>query len=144
MEQESSQIFWYGFGRASFGGGVNVASVIKILKALAKSMGLDPVNYSEHSSHSVRIGGANLLLNAGCDPLIIKFLGRWLYNCFEECPVLLAQGTLGVSQLMFWSWLGGGAFVCWYPPHHSLKSIQGGKKIICGKIHVVAPPYTLC
>ena len=79
------------------GYGVTAEWVIKVLKTLAKSMGLDPANYS---SHSVRIGGATILLNAGCDPLIIKLLGRWLSNCFEEYPVLLARGIVGVSQLM--------------------------------------------
>ena len=80
-----------------YGNGVSAVWILKILKTLAKSMGLDPQNYS---SHSVRIGGATVLLNAGCDPLIIKLLGRWLSNCFEEYPVLLASGTVGVSQLM--------------------------------------------
>ena len=79
------------------GSGVSAAWIIKVLKALAQSMGLDPKQYS---SHSVRIGGSTILLNAGCDPLIIKLLGRWLSNCFEEYPVLLAQGTMGVSRLM--------------------------------------------
>ena len=79
------------------GNGVSAAWVIRILKTLAQSMGLDPKQYS---SHSVRIGGSTVLLNAGCDPLIIKLLGRWLSNCFEEYPVLLAQGTMGVSRLM--------------------------------------------
>ena len=79
------------------GSGVSAAWIIKVLKALAQSMGLDPKRYS---SHSVRIGGSTILLNAGCDPLIIKLLGRWLSNCFEEYPVLLAQGTMGVSRLM--------------------------------------------
>ena len=79
------------------GNGVSAVWIIKILKSLAKSMGLNPQDYS---SHSVRIGGATILLNTGCNPLIIKLLGRWLSNCFEEYPVLLASGTVGVSQLM--------------------------------------------
>ncbi len=64
---------------------------------IGQAMSLDPVSYS---SHSVRIGGETILLNAGCDPLIIKLFGLWLSNCFEEYPVLLVRKNLGVSQLI--------------------------------------------
>ena len=78
-------------------GGITSSALVAVIKKLAKSMGLDPILYS---SHSVRIGGATVLLNAGCHPLIIKLLGRWLSNCFESYPVLLASGTKGVSAMM--------------------------------------------
>ena len=35
------------------------------------------------TTHTVRIGGATKLLNAGADLLAVKILGRWLSNCFE-------------------------------------------------------------
>ena len=78
-------------------GGITSSALVAVIKKLAKSMGLDPNLYS---SHSIRIGGATVLLNAGCHPLIIKLLGRWLSNCFESYPVLLASGTKGVSAMM--------------------------------------------
>ncbi len=52
------------------------------------------------STHSVRVGGATKLLNAGADRLVIKLLGRWLSNSFEEYPVLTADGTRGLSAMM--------------------------------------------
>ena len=78
-------------------GGISSSALVSVIKKLAKSMGMDPNLYS---SHSVRIGGATVLLNAGCHPLIIKLLGRWLSNCFESYPVLLASGTKGVAAMM--------------------------------------------
>ena len=78
-------------------GGITSNLVVSVLKKLAIQLGLDPKLYA---SHSIRIGGATVLLNAGCHPLIIKLLGRWLSNCFESYPVLLAAGTMGVSAMM--------------------------------------------
>jgi hypothetical protein len=48
-------------------------------------MGLDERNYS---AHSIRIGGSTALLNAGAQPLVVKLLGRWLSDCYQEYPVL--------------------------------------------------------
>ena len=78
-------------------GGITSNLVVAILKKLAVQLGLNPKLYA---SHSIRIGGATVLLNAGCHPLVIKLLGRWLSNCFEAYPVLLAAGTIGVSAMM--------------------------------------------
>ena len=78
-------------------GGITSNLVVAILKKLAVQLGLNPNLYA---SHSIRIGGATVLLNAGCHPLVIKLLGRWLSNCFEAYPVLLAAGTIGVSAMM--------------------------------------------
>ena len=77
--------------------GITSDLVVSMLRKLASSLGLNPALYS---SHSIRIGGATVLLNAGCHPLVIKLLGRWLSNCFETYPVLMASGTKGVSAMM--------------------------------------------
>ena len=78
-------------------GGVTSQEMAETIKTAARRMGLDAARYS---THSVRIGGATKLLNAGADRLVIKLLGRWLSNTFEEYPVLTADGTSGLSQLM--------------------------------------------
>ncbi|KAG3112375.1 hypothetical protein PI124_g8408 [Phytophthora idaei] len=77
--------------------GVSAGEVAKIVKAAAQEEGLDPTRFS---THSVRIGGATKLLNAGVDSLTTKVLGRWLSSCFEESPVLTSDGTAGLSRLM--------------------------------------------
>ncbi len=48
--------------------GVGNGHTIKVLKQVAREMGLDEKNYS---THSIRIGGS-----AGAQPLSIKLLGR--------------------------------------------------------------------
>ena len=78
-------------------GGITSNLVVALMKKLAVQLGLDPKLYA---SHSIRIGGATVLLNAGFHPLVIKLLGRWLSNCFESYPVLLATGAMGVSTMM--------------------------------------------
>ncbi|EGZ06865.1 hypothetical protein PHYSODRAFT_565763 [Phytophthora sojae] len=78
-------------------GGVSSGQVAKIIKAAATKAGLDA---SRFSTHSVRIGGATKLLNAGADRLVIKLLGRCLSSCFEDYPVLTSEGTAGLSKLM--------------------------------------------
>lgn len=79
------------------GRGVGNGHIVQILKHIAREMGLDERNYS---THSIRIGGSTALLNAGAQPLVIKLLGRWLSDCYQEYPVLLAKGSMGVSKLM--------------------------------------------
>ncbi|KAF1313867.1 hypothetical protein FI667_g16910, partial [Globisporangium splendens] len=79
------------------GGGVSSSQVAKIIKTAAAEEGLDPTRFS---THSVRVGGATKLLNAGADRLAIKVLGRWMSSCFEDCPVLTMDGTKGLSQMM--------------------------------------------
>ncbi|EGZ08169.1 hypothetical protein PHYSODRAFT_434634, partial [Phytophthora sojae] len=71
--------------------------VSSVIKRAASRMGLDPARFS---THSVRIGGATALVNAGADRLMIKLMGRWLSNAFEDYPVLSAKGTAGLSQQM--------------------------------------------
>lgn len=78
-------------------GGITSKMVACVIKAAAQAEGLDP---SRFSTHSVRIGGATTLLNAGADRLVIKLLGRWLSSCFEQYPVLTAEGTKDISKLM--------------------------------------------
>jgi hypothetical protein len=77
--------------------GVSAGQVAGFIKAAATEAGLDA---SRFSTHSVRIGGATKLLNAGADRLVIKLLGRWLSSCFEDYPVLTSEGTSGLSKLM--------------------------------------------
>ncbi|KAG6953224.1 hypothetical protein JG687_00012510 [Phytophthora cactorum] len=69
----------------------------QLIKQASLRPGLDPTRYS---THSVRIGGVTKILNAGTDRLVIKVLGRWLLNAFEEYPVLSADGARGISSLM--------------------------------------------
>jgi hypothetical protein len=78
-------------------GGITSEEVARTIKTSARSMGLDPGRFS---THSVRIGGATTLLNAGADRLVIKLLGRWLSNSFEAYPVLTAEGSADLARLM--------------------------------------------
>ena len=64
---------------------------------LPRSLASKQKNYS---THSVRIGGATALLNAGVDRLAIKLLGRWLSSCFEDYPVQEARGTRKLATAM--------------------------------------------
>ena len=79
------------------GRGIGNGQVVQTLKALARDMGLNPDDYS---THSMRIGGATALINSGAQSLVIKLLGRWMSNCFETYPVLLAAGSKGISSMM--------------------------------------------
>jgi hypothetical protein len=79
------------------GHGVGNGHIIQELKHVSQDMGLDERNYSPHS---IRIGGSTALLNAGARPLLIKLLGRWLSDCYQEYPVLLTTESVGVSELM--------------------------------------------
>ena len=54
------------------GYGLGNGHVVQILKALATELGLNPDDYS---THSIRIGGATILLNNGTQSLVIKLLG---------------------------------------------------------------------
>ena len=79
------------------GTGISSQEMSKLLKHAATLSGLDPSGFS---THSIRIGGATTLLNAGADRLVIKLLGRWLSNAFEDYPVLTADGTRDIARLM--------------------------------------------
>ncbi|KAJ8556596.1 hypothetical protein ON010_g9370 [Phytophthora cinnamomi] len=76
-------------------GGITAGDVSSATKKAASRMGLDPARFS---THSVRIGGATALLNAGADRLVIKMMGRWLSNASEDYPVLPAKGSTGLAQ----------------------------------------------
>ncbi|OWY98711.1 hypothetical protein PHMEG_00030454 [Phytophthora megakarya] len=41
---------------------------------------------------------ATALLNAGADRLVIKVMGRWLSNAFEDYPVLSSKGSADLSR----------------------------------------------
>lgn len=88
---------WEPVSKISSNHGVGNGHIIQVLKQISRDMGLDERNYS---THSIRIGGSTALLNAGAQPLVIKLLGRWLSDCYQEYPVLLAKGSVGVSELM--------------------------------------------
>lgn len=77
--------------------GISSKEISGLIKGAAVDENLDPNRFS---SHSVRIGVATALMNAGADRLIIKLLGRWLSNTFEDYPVLTAEGTVHLSRLM--------------------------------------------
>jgi hypothetical protein len=77
--------------------GISSREISQLVKNSAIADGKDPARYS---THSIRVGGATALLNAGADRLVIKLLGRWLSNTFEEYPVLTADGTASLSRLM--------------------------------------------
>ena len=79
------------------GRGISNGHLVQILKDLARDMCLNPDDYS---TQSMRIGGATALINSGARSLIIKLLGRWMSNCFETYPVLLAAGSKGISSMM--------------------------------------------
>lgn len=79
------------------GTGISAKELASTIKTAARQCGANPDRYS---THSVRIGGATALLNAGADRLAIKVMGRWLSSAFEEYPVLSAQGSAGLSKLM--------------------------------------------
>lgn len=77
--------------------GITANDVSTAIKTAAIRTSQDP---SRFSTHSIRIGGATALLNAGADRLVIKLLGRWLSNAFEAYPVLTAEGSVHLSRLM--------------------------------------------
>lgn len=79
------------------GYGISNSHMVQLVKYTARDMGLNEKNYS---THSIRIGGSTALLNAGANPLVIKLLGRWLSNCYQQYPVLQAKGSMGVSRMM--------------------------------------------
>lgn len=83
--------------RLTNGSGITSADTTAMVKAATALHGLDATRYS---THSIRIGRATKLLHARADRLVIKLLGRWLSNCFEDYPVLTAEGTTGLSTLM--------------------------------------------
>ncbi|ETL34760.1 hypothetical protein L916_13055 [Phytophthora nicotianae] len=76
---------------------ITAKEVANVIKRAAEARGMDS---SRFLTHSVRIGGATALLNAGADKLAIKLLGRWMSSAYEDYPVLTAQGTPGMSRLM--------------------------------------------
>lgn len=78
-------------------GGITSTEIAAIIKNAARKAGFDPARFS---THSVRIGGATALLNAGADRLVIKLMGRWLSNAFEGYPVLSAKGSAELSRYM--------------------------------------------
>ncbi|KAE9276551.1 hypothetical protein PR003_g29030, partial [Phytophthora rubi] len=78
-------------------GVISSEKISTTIKKAASKCGFDPARYS---THSVLIGGATALLNAGADRLIIKLMGRWLSNFFEDYPVLSAKGTSDLSRSM--------------------------------------------
>ncbi|ETL88006.1 hypothetical protein L917_12892, partial [Phytophthora nicotianae] len=54
-----------------------------VIKRAAEARGMD---FTRFMTHSVRIGGATALLNAGADKLPIKLPGRWMSSAYEGYP----------------------------------------------------------
>ncbi|KAE9041922.1 hypothetical protein PR001_g6420 [Phytophthora rubi] len=79
------------------GSGISADDIGSSLKAAAATAGANPNRFS---THSVRIGGATELLNSGADRLVIKLMGGWLSNAYEDYPMLTARGSGGLSKLM--------------------------------------------
>ncbi|OWZ05007.1 hypothetical protein PHMEG_00022983, partial [Phytophthora megakarya] len=77
--------------------GLTVQSVVQVIKSTARRIGVPAAKYS---SHSIRIGGATALASAGASKIAIKFIGRWLSDCFEEYPRHAASSSKGLSRLM--------------------------------------------
>lgn len=78
-------------------GEVTSSELAAIIKAGVELSGHNPARFS---THSVRIGGATALLNAGADRLKIKLMGRRLSNAFEAFPVLSIDGSADFARLM--------------------------------------------
>ncbi|OWY95483.1 LOW QUALITY PROTEIN: hypothetical protein PHMEG_00034504 [Phytophthora megakarya] len=77
--------------------GITSKEVANVLEAAAEGLGYDGARFS---THSIRIGGATSLLNAGADRLVLKRMGRWLSNAFEPYPVLTAEGSSHLESLI--------------------------------------------
>jgi hypothetical protein len=88
---------WEPIARVGPNRGLENGHIVHLSKEVATAVGLNAGNYS---AHSIRIGGSTALLNIGANPLAIKFLGRWLSDCYQSYPVLTSKGTVGVSRLM--------------------------------------------
>jgi len=71
-----------------------VASLIKTAATLSGN------GAATYSTHSLRIGGATALLDAGAGDLLIKFLGRWSSDAFQRYPAHRPQQTSGLARLM--------------------------------------------
>ena len=51
-----------------------------LLQSMLAHVGEDP---TEFGLHSLRIGGATALFQAGADPLVIRTMGRWSSDCYR-------------------------------------------------------------
>ncbi|EEY64444.1 uncharacterized protein PITG_15665 [Phytophthora infestans T30-4] len=78
-------------------GGITSTEIAAIVKSAATKAGHGPARFS---THYVQIGGATVLLNTGVDRLVIKLMGRWLSNAFEEYSVLSFKGSAELSRNM--------------------------------------------
>lgn len=58
----------------SLSGGIKASYITELLKRAGKKEGLDPIDVA---GHSVRIGYATALFEAGFDELVIRLAGRW-------------------------------------------------------------------
>lgn len=70
------------------------------IKTAATRARVSPAIYS---THSLRSGGATVLMTGKADGLSIKLLGRWLSRCFEEYPMQAANSTIDLSSRMILS-----------------------------------------
>ncbi|OWY95836.1 hypothetical protein PHMEG_00034058 [Phytophthora megakarya] len=78
-------------------GEITAENAASTIRRAASKLGLEPTRLS---THTVRIGAGMALLNTGTDRLLIKLIGKWLYNAFEAYPVLNTKGSAGMSHRM--------------------------------------------
>ena len=72
--------------------GISARRVTKIIKNAASSMGLIRGDYA---LHSVRIGYATALFEAGYDELVIRLAGRWSSSCVALYTRVSGKALLG-------------------------------------------------
>ena len=89
-DQESSTPLF----RSARGAAFTRRDVAAMVKALMKSIGLDPAMFG---AHSLRIGGATAALAAGVSPTLIRISWRWASDVYEIYCRLSRQAAAGVS-----------------------------------------------
>lgn len=72
------------------GSAMRAAQMVRCVQRCMKAIGECPLRYA---SHSLRIGGATSLADAGCPDVVIQTIGRWKSNCYRiYCRA--AQGSV--------------------------------------------------
>ena len=72
------------------------------VQKLMRAVGEEP---SQFGAHSIRIGGATALFQAGADPCVIRTMGRWSSDCYR----LYVRACFG--QTLEWSRKAGSTTV---------------------------------
>ena len=74
---------------------IKVRELRDMVKALMRSIGLDPNRFG---AHSLRIGGATAALAAGVPPALIRIMGRWSSDVYEIYCRMSLQSAIGVGR----------------------------------------------